>query len=71
MRPIVIELRNWFMRWYLKDWRFGLAVVASCLVIVMTFYGIFRMGTWLTYKSIEGHIEKKISEMVSADALRK
>lgn len=71
MRPIVIELRDWFMRWHSLDWRFGLAVGTAVIVIIMTFYGLFRMGAWLTFKSIEGHIEKKITEMMSADALRR
>lgn len=53
------------------DRRVFIVVVAMTLAVVMAGYGLFRIGAYLTYKSIEGHIEKKISTMVSGDALRK
>jgi hypothetical protein len=36
----------------------------------MTFYAAFRFGAFLTYKSIEGHIEQKVVQMVQKEALR-
>jgi hypothetical protein len=45
--------------------------IAIMLSALITFYAVFRIGAWLTYKSIEGHIEKKVTVMVSAEALKK
>jgi hypothetical protein len=53
------------------DRRVFIVVAAMTLAVVMAGYGLFRMGAYLTYKSIEGHIEKKITMMVSPEALVK
>jgi hypothetical protein len=53
------------------DRRLFIVVAAMTLAVVITGYGLFRMGAYLTYKSIEGHIEKKITMMVTAEALVK
>jgi hypothetical protein len=48
--------------------------VTACFIVIvcaiMTAYALYRVGTFLSYKSIEHYIEKKIVQMVREEALR-
>lgn len=48
----------------------GLALAVLLIAGAVGLFGLYRFGAWLTFKTIEGHIERKVAEMVAPGSLR-